>query len=62
MTKDIVSFADFQKLDLRVGKVLKTEVVAGSKNLLRLEVDLGTDYGKRKILVFYFTLITLNYV
>lgn len=50
MTKDIVSFADFEKLDLRVGKVVKAERVEGSKNLIRMSVHLGSDYGVRKIL------------
>jgi len=50
MVKDIISFSNFQKLDLRVGKVLKAERVAGSDNLLRMEVDLGGEYGVRKIL------------
>jgi len=49
MTKDIVSFFDFQKLDFRVGKVVKAEEVEGSMNLLRLFVDLGKDYGEKKI-------------
>lgn len=48
--KDVVSFFDFQKLDLRVGKVVKAEAVEGSANLIRMEVDLGREYGVRKIL------------
>lgn len=48
--KDVVSFLDFQKLDLRVGKVVKAEAVEGSANLIRMEVDLGREYGVRKIL------------
>lgn len=50
MTKDIVSFPDFQKLDLRVGKVVEAENVEGSKNLIRMNVDLGSDYGVKNIL------------
>lgn len=48
--KDTVSFADFQKLDLRIGKVVLAERVEESENLIRMEVDLGKEYGKRKIL------------
>ena len=48
--KDVISFADFGKLDLRIGKVIKAEVVEGSRNLVRMSVDLGSDYGVRKIL------------
>jgi methionyl-tRNA synthetase len=50
MVKDAVSFPDFQKMDLRVGKVVKAEAVEGSRNLVRMNVDLGSDYGVRKIL------------
>lgn len=50
MVKDIISFPDFQKLDLRVGKIIKAEAVEGSRNLIRMSVDLGSDYGVRKIL------------
>jgi methionyl-tRNA synthetase len=50
MKKDIVSFADFQKIDMRVGVVLKAELVLGSANLLRLIVDMGEDYGEKKII------------
>lgn len=48
--KDEVAFSDFQKLDLRVGRVVSADLVAGSINLLRLFVDLGQDCGVRKIL------------
>lgn len=50
MVKDEITFPDFQKLDLRVGKVVKAENVEGSRNLIRMNVDLGEDYGIRKIL------------
>ena len=50
MLKDITTFSDFQKLDLRVGKVLKAEKVAGSEKLLRLNIYLGEEYQERQIL------------
>lgn len=50
MMKDEVAFSDFQKLDLRVGKVLGVDKVEGSQKLLRLEVDLGKEIGIRVIL------------
>jgi methionyl-tRNA synthetase len=50
MKKDLVTFPDFQKLDFRVGKVIKAEEVVGSTNLIRMTVDLGKDYGKQKII------------
>lgn len=49
MIKDPVSFADFQKLDFRVGKVVEAEFKEGSVNLIRMKVDLGSDYGVRTI-------------
>ena len=36
-----VSYQEFSKLDLRVGKIVKAEKVEGSKNLLRLLIDIG---------------------
>jgi methionine--tRNA ligase beta chain len=38
-----ISFKEFQEIDLRVGKVLYAERVEGSKNLLKMQVDLGTE-------------------
>lgn len=46
--KEIVSFEEWQKIDLRVGQVIRAEKVAKSKKLLQLEVDLGSE--KRTIL------------
>lgn len=39
----MISFDEFKKLDLRVGKIVKAETVEGADKLLRLEVDIGTD-------------------
>jgi len=39
--KPEISFEDFQKIDLRVGKVLAAEKIADSKKLLKLTVDIG---------------------
>jgi len=41
--KPVVTFADFQKLNLRVGRVETAEPVPGSTNLLRLMVDFGDE-------------------
>ncbi|MCW3995586.1 MAG: methionine--tRNA ligase subunit beta [Candidatus Bathyarchaeota archaeon] len=38
-----VSFADFQKFDFRVGKILEATQVAESKKLIKLIVDFGTE-------------------
>lgn len=50
MGKDDISFPDFQKIDFRIGKVLMAGKLAGSDNLLRLKVDLGSEAGERQIL------------
>jgi methionyl-tRNA synthetase len=38
-----ISLAEFQRLDLRVGEILFVEPIAGSKNLLKLTVRVGTE-------------------
>jgi tRNA-binding protein len=43
-----ITIDDFKRVDLRVGKVLEATRVEGSKKLIRLVVDLGTE--KRQIL------------
>ena len=40
-TKEFISIEDFNKIDLRVAKVLEAEAVEGADKLLRLKVDLG---------------------
>lgn len=50
MKKPIVAFADFEKMDMRVGEVKEASLVEGSKNLIRMQVDLGEDYGVVEIL------------
>lgn len=42
-SKAEVSFDDFSKMDIRIGKVLKAERVEKSKKLLKLQVDTGID-------------------
>ena len=43
-----IAFGDFEKLDLRVGKVLSCEIVPKSSKLLKFELDAGA-LGKRTI-------------
>lgn len=38
-----ISFDEFQKLDLRVGKILEANQISGSRNLIRMIVDFGTE-------------------
>ncbi|MEM1514675.1 MAG: methionine--tRNA ligase [Candidatus Bathyarchaeia archaeon] len=36
-----VSYEDFSKIDIRVGRIVEAEIVPGSKNLLKLSIDVG---------------------
>ncbi|MDO8452427.1 MAG: methionine--tRNA ligase [bacterium] len=47
--KDIVSFDDFAKVDLRVGLVERAENLENSEKLIRLTVDFADD-GKKNVL------------
>lgn len=38
-----ISFEEFQKLDLRVGKILEANQIPGSRNLIKMIVDFGTE-------------------
>lgn len=39
--KPLITFADLEKIDIRVGTILRVEDVANSNKLMRLVVDLG---------------------
>lgn len=43
MFKVEISFEEFQKLDLRIGKITEANQIPNSKNLMRLMVDFGTE-------------------
>lgn len=38
-----IPFEEFQKLDLRVGKIVEANQVPGSRNLIRMIVDFGIE-------------------
>lgn len=38
-----ISFDEFQKLDLRVGKILEANQIPSSRNLIRMIVDFGNE-------------------
>ncbi len=44
-----VSFADFQKLDLRVGQIVEAEKLEWSEKLIKMKVDFG-DLGQKQVL------------
>jgi len=39
----MINFEEFQKVDLRVGKIIEAEEVKGTEKLLKLKVDLGVE-------------------
>ena len=39
----LISFEDFQKIDLRIGKITEAEAIPGSKKLIKLKVDIGEE-------------------
>ncbi|MCK8825001.1 methionine--tRNA ligase [Fuchsiella alkaliacetigena] len=41
--QDLISFGDFQELDLRVAEIVEAEEIAGSDKLLKLQVSLGEE-------------------
>jgi len=41
--KELISFDEFQRMDLRLAKVIKAEKVEGSEKLLKLTVSLGDE-------------------
>lgn len=47
--KPTIEFADFEKIDLRAGKITACFVPAWSTKLLELDVDFGAELGQRKI-------------
>ncbi len=42
-TTDLISFTDFQRMDLRVGSIISAEPIQGADRLLKLIVDIGTE-------------------
>jgi len=38
-----IAFDDFLRLDMRVGKVVEAEQISGSRNLIKMTVDFGSE-------------------
>ena len=45
---DAIPFTDFEKVDIRIGTVIKAEVPEWSHWVMRLFVDLGPEIGEKK--------------
>lgn len=45
--KDLIKYEDFEKLDIRAGKVVDASAPSWSEKLIRYEIDFGEELGKR---------------
>jgi methionine--tRNA ligase beta chain len=43
----MITFEDFKRLDIRIGRILLAEKVEGTDKLMKLEIDFGTE--KRQV-------------
>ena len=50
VAQDFIDINDFMKVKLRVARIESAEPVPKSEKLLKLQVDLGPELGKRQIL------------
>jgi methionyl-tRNA synthetase len=48
--KPVIEYGDFEKLDIRIGKVVEATAPEWSKKLLELTVDFGEEIGQKTIL------------
>ena len=49
MPTQIVSFEEFSKMDLRIGKITKVEAVPQSRNLIKLIIDIGRGESRQAV-------------
>lgn len=47
---NLIDINDFAKVDLRIAEIIEAEKLEGSSKLLKLQVSLGEELGKRQIL------------
>ncbi len=47
--KPIITFPDLEKLDIRVGTIVSATLPEWSEKLIQLEVDFGSEIGKKTI-------------
>ncbi len=50
VSSDLIDIGDFIKVKLRVGRIESAEPIPKSEKLLKLQVDLGPELGRRQIL------------
>ena len=46
---EVISFEDFKKLEIRIGKIISAEKIEGSDKLLKLWVDFGPSSEKKEV-------------
>ena len=49
MASKTVSFEEFSKIDMRIGRIIEAEPVPNSKKLLKLKIDLGGGVVKQSV-------------
>lgn len=49
MIKPVIEFSDFEKIDLRVGKVIAANAPPWSNKLIEMKVDFGAEIGQKTI-------------
>lgn len=49
MSEKIVSFEEFSKMDLRIGKITRAEAVVGSRNLIKMMIDIGGGESRQAV-------------
>lgn len=42
-TKDLISFEDFKRVELKVGRIINAESLTGYNKILKITVDLGNE-------------------
>lgn len=50
LIKDTIQYSDFEKLDLRIGRVVAASSPEWSQKLLEFKVDFGAEVGEKTIL------------
>lgn len=48
-TKPTIEFSEFEKIDLRVGKILEAAEPSWSNKLIEMKIDFGAEVGARTI-------------
>lgn len=47
--KDYINYDDFEKLDIRAGKIVEASAPEWSEKLIKYEIDFGEELGKRTL-------------